>query len=195
MGSHGSGLGGGGATGSAVALELVHDGFDVTVAEQEPRFWGDDRVFEPGDDPGELILVLASGRGRAPEGPGRVIATYDLAPQLREVLDPLADQARGIEPVPSPRARALVAERYEGDEVALVEDLMASLAIQPERVLTDDRALELIEAGYLASPDLDLDAVARLRRLLPTDTVNEDDVFELRVITADELADVLAPAE
>ena len=183
------------ATGSAVALELVHDGFDVTVAEQEARFWGDDRVFEPGDEPGDLILLLASGRGSVPEGPGRTIATYDLAPDLRPVLGPLADAVRGADVVPAPGARALIEARYEGDEVAWVEALMANLATQPEEVLTDERALDLIEAGYLAEPVLDLDEVARLRNLLPAATVNEDDVFELRVLTPAELAEVLPAAE
>ena len=85
--------------------------------------------------------------------------------------------------------------RYEGDEVAWVEALMANLPTQPEEVLTDERALDLIEAGYLAEPALDLDEVARLRNLLPAATVNEDDVFELRVLTPAELAEVLPAAE
>ncbi|MCU1369406.1 MAG: hypothetical protein JWO77_600 [Ilumatobacteraceae bacterium] len=180
------------STGQAMALQLEAAGYDVVVPEQEDRFWGDQRVLEKDEDPGDLILLLATGRGVAPEGlSGRTIARYDINDDLRSVLTPLVDQARSADPVPGADADRLLAERYDPMSRVYAKGLLDDIAFAPEPILTDAKLLQLIEDGYYESPTFDGDQIDELQRLLPAPTVNEDDVLELRVLTRAELADAI----
>ena len=178
------------ASGSAVTLQLEEAGFPVVLPDQEARFWGDARILEPGDDTGDLILQLVSGRGSVPPGPGETIARFDMNEDLRPELDPLVAQARSAEPVPSERADELLAERFPEKQHEFVRNLMASIGTSPEAVLTDEGLLQLVADGYYASPVFDPDQIEALQEALPAETVNDDDVFELRVLTPEELAEV-----
>ena len=175
------------STGQAVALQLQSEGYDVVVPEQESRFWGT-RVLHEGDDPGDLVLVLASGRGTPAATPGRAIARYDVNADLRDLVAPLVAQAEDAELVPSPDAERLLAARYEGAGADYARSSLAQLAASPEPILTDPGLLGLIADGYFEAPAFDLDRVRALQAALPARTVNDDDVFELRVMTPDELA-------
>lgn len=179
------------ASGPALGLQLESHGHPVLVPEQEARFWGKQRILHPGDDPGDLILQLVSGRGDVPDGPGRTIARVDMNEDLRGVLAPLVEQARSAPVEPSERAEALLAQQFEPENRSYVRGLLADLAASPESVLTDEVLLGLIADGYYASPVFDPDQVDALRAALPAATVNDDDVFELRVLTPDELAEVV----
>jgi hypothetical protein len=179
------------STGQAVALELEAAGYDVVVPEQEDRFWGH-RAMEQGDDPGELVLLLATGRGVAPEGvPGETIARFDMNEDLRAALDPLVEQARSDDPVASADADQLLADRFDPMSRVYVKGLLDDIAFAPEPVLTDARLLQLIADGYYEQPTFDGAQIEQLQALLPAPTVNEDDVLELRVLTRDELTDAI----
>jgi hypothetical protein len=181
------------AAGSALTLQLEADGHPTTVPEQRIAGWGRHRVLEPGDEPGDLVMVLVSGRGDVPDGPGRTIARIDMNEDLRPLVAPLEEVARSERPVPSDRAESLLAERYEPEVRDYVRGVMAAIDTEPSAVLTDQAFLGLVADGYYASPTFDPDQVAELQSALPADIVNGDDVFELRVLTEEQLAEV-APA-
>jgi len=178
------------AAGSALTLQLEDAGHRTTVPEQRIAGWGRHRVLEPGDDPGDLVLVLVSGRGDVPDGPGRTIARVDMNEDLRPLVAPLAKVARSQPPVVGERAEALLAERYPPEQRDYVRGVMGAIQSEPEAVLTDQEFLGLLADGYYASPRFDPEQVARLQAALPARIVNEDDVFELRVLTRAQLAEV-----
>lgn len=175
------------STGQAVALQLEAAGYDVEVPEQESRFWGE-RAMREGEDPGDLVLILASGRGTPADTPGEAVASYDVNADLRDLVAPLVAQAKGSTPVPSSKAEALLAARYGGASRDYARSALAQIAESPEPILTDPGLLGLIAAGYFEEPAFDLDRVRQLRAALPARTVNDDDVFELRVLPAEELS-------
>jgi hypothetical protein len=147
--------------------------------------------LQPGDDPGDLVMVLVSGRGDVPEGPGRTIARVDMNERLRPLVKPLAATARSHHVTPSDRADALLAERYPPEVRDYVRGVMAAISTEPEAVLTDEEYLDLLADGYYATPTFDPEQVAKLQTALPAAVVNEDDVFELRVLSDQELAEVV----
>ncbi len=179
------------AAGSAVALQLEANGHPTVLPEQRVPAWGAKRVLEPGDDPGDLVMVLVSGRGDVPDGPGRTIARVDMNEDLRPLVEPLAEAARSAPASPSDRAEPLLAARYAPEVRDYVRGVMAAIGTEPEAVLTDQAFLGLLADGYYESPEFDPDQVAELQAALPADIVNEDDVFELRVLSAQELAEVV----
>jgi hypothetical protein len=179
------------AAGSAAALQLEAAGHHTVLPEQRVPAWGSHRVLQPGDDPGDLVMVLVSGRGDVPEGPGRTIARVDMNERLRPLVKPLAATARSHHVTPSDRADALLAERYPPEVRDYVRGVMAAISTEPEAVLTDEEYLDLLADGYYATPTFDPEQVAKLQTALPAAVVNEDDVFELRVLSDQELAEVV----
>ena len=179
------------AAGSATALQLEAAGHPTVVPEQRVPAWGSKRVLQPGDDPGDLVMVLVSGRGDVPDGPGRTIARVDMNEDLRPLVEPLAEAARSEPTKPSDRAEALLAARYPPEVRDYVRSVMGAIATEPEAVLTDDEYLALLADGYYESPVFDPDQVADLQAELPAAVVNGDDVFELRVLSDQELAEVV----
>lgn len=178
------------ASGSAVALQLEDAGHPVLVPGQEARFWGHQRILHQGQDPGDLVLQLLSGRGSVPPGPGRVVAHYDLNAELRKLVAPIERAARSEAPVLSSRADEILARNYKPDQYDYVRGLMADLQNTPAPILTDDRLLSMVADGYYASPRFDAAQIRALQAAAAPVTVNEDDVFELRVLTRAELAEV-----
>ena len=178
------------STGQALALQLEAAGYDVQVPEQEPRFWGA-RVLHEGEDPGDLVLVLASGRGTAAASPGRTIARYDVNADLRDLVAPLVAQAEAGDPVPSGRAEELLAASYDGAALDYARGALAEIATTPEPILTDPGLLRLIADGYFEEPVFDPDLVRGLEEALPARTVNDDDIFELRVLAPEDLASTI----
>lgn len=179
------------AAGPAVALQLEAAGHPVQVPGAESRFWGDERVLQPGGDPGDLILELVSSRGPTTDGPGATIATYDMNEDLRDLLAPLVEVARGADLVPSPDAEEILAKHFEPESIDYERGLLAQLATNPEVVLSDARLLDVVADGYFTAPVFDPKQVAALRAALPADTVNDEDVFELRTLTPAELAEAV----
>lgn len=185
------------STGPAVALQLVVEGHDVRVDTVvapgiEDRFWGDHRILHPGDDPGDVIFLLASGLSQVPDLPGRRIARVALNEVQSAALAILVPQARSADLVASPEVDTLLAQHYgERDRVYVRDNVMTELATKPEKLLTDPVILQMIIDGYYRSPPFDRAALLRLRSVLPAEDVNLDDVFELRVLTRAELADVV----
>ncbi|MFN8017647.1 MAG: hypothetical protein U0P45_05950 [Acidimicrobiales bacterium] len=177
------------ASGPALAMALESAGHPVTAAGVEGRFWGDQRVLDPGEDPGDLIVELVTGRGSVPDGPGRTIARVDMNERLRSTINPLEAQARATPKVVlSPRAEEILARHFQPAQHDYVRGLMAAVARDPAPVLSDEVLLQMVAEGYFEQPAFDQDQVAQLRALLPGRTVNDEDVFELRVLTRDELA-------
>jgi hypothetical protein len=179
------------AEGSAVALQLESHGHATVLPEQRVSAWGQQRMLDPGDDPGDLILELVSGRGSVPAGPGRTIARVDMNEELRPIVDPLVDDARRFDPVPSAQAEAILAEHYPPEVRGYIRGVMGNLRADPNTVLTDDELVGLIAEGYYDAPTFDPEELAALQAALPAQTVNEDDVFELRVLTKADLAEVV----
>ena len=178
------------ASGPAVALQLEEAGHRVIVPDAEARFWGDERIAKPGGDTGDLILVLQSARGPGPAGPGRTIATFDMNEELRPLLAPLVAQAEGADPLPSDQAEALLAENFRKPVIPYVRGVMESLGDDPEMVLSDATRLQMVADGYYEAPVFDPDDVEAVLAELPARTVNDEDVFELRVLTPAELAEM-----
>jgi len=179
------------ASGSAVALQLERTGISVVLPEQEARFWHRSRILEPGDDPGQAIFVLSTARGEVPDTPGKIVAHVDINEDLRDVMTPLVQAAQSSDVVPSDRAEELLARDVLPDERSWAASRLASIADDPEPVLSAPVLLRLMIDGYFASPSFDRDALLELERLLPAETVNDDDVFELRVLTEAELAELV----
>lgn len=175
------------STGQALALQLEAAGYDVQVPEQESRFWGR-RALQEDEDPGDLVLVLASGRGTPADTPGETIARYDVNAGLRDLVAPLVAQAKEREPVPSAQAEALLAASYDGAALDYAREALAQISESPEPILTDPGLLQLIADGYFEDPAFDPDLVRDLQAALPARTVNDDDVFELRVLAPEDLA-------
>lgn len=184
------------ASGPALTLQLTAAGHDVVLPDQEARFYGSHRILRPGDDPGDLIFVLTSSRGDLPDAPGSVVDTYDMNREINELLGDLLARSEGTEPVVAPEGPQILAARWD-DPAA--RDFVAAgldqLRTEPAAVLTNPALLDLVEEGYFSEPVYDSDDLARLRRLLPAATVNDDDVFELRVLSRDELFDLLPHLE
>jgi len=178
------------ASGPAVALQLEEAGHRVLVPDVEARFWGDERIVKPGEDTGDLILVLQSARGPGPAGPGRTIATFDMNEELRPLLAPLVAQAEGADPVPSDQAEALLAQNFRKPVIPYVRGLMESIGDDPEMVLSDTTRLQMVADGYYESPVFDPEDVEAVLAELPARIVNDEDVFELRVVTPEELAEM-----
>ncbi|MGN6693722.1 MAG: hypothetical protein ACTHN0_06055 [Aquihabitans sp.] len=175
------------STGQALALQLEAAGYDVQVPEQEARFWGT-RVLHEGEDPGDLVLVLASGRGTPADTPGETIARYDVNTDLRDLVAPLVAQAKAGTPVPSADAEDLLAASYGGAARDYARGALAKIDRSPEPILTDPGLLRLIADGYFEEPAFDRHLVRQLLSALPARTVNDDDVFELRVLPPGDLA-------
>lgn len=175
------------STGQAVALQLEAAGFDVVVPEQEDRFWGE-RAMREADDPGDLVLILASGRGTPADTPGETVARFDVNDDLRAIVAPLVAEAKASDPVPSERAEDLLAASYDGAARDYARESLAQISESPEPILTDPGLLGLIADGYFEEPAFDPDLVRQLQAELPARTVNDDDVFELRVLAPEDLA-------
>jgi hypothetical protein len=178
------------STGQAIALQLEAAGYDVQVPEQESRFWGT-RVLHEGEDPGDLALVLASGRGMPADTPGETIARFDVNDGIRALVAPLVAQAKASDPQPGAKAEDLLAASYDGAARDYARRALTEIDESPEPILTDPGLLELIAEGYFEEPMFDQDLVRQLRAALPARTVNDDDVFELRVLPAEDLPDAI----
>lgn len=178
------------ASGPALTMALTAQGHDVVLPGVEARFYGSHRVLQPGDDPGDIVLQLVTGRGSVPPGPGRVIAHEDLNRQLNVALAPLATEARRSAVRVAPGGDRLLRRFWpKEDERRFVRSLLAQVAQRPEAVLGDAKLLAVVADGYFTSPRFDPDRLAAAARRLPARTVNQDDVFEVRVLTRAELAE------
>lgn len=176
------------SSGPALALRLTTAGHEVVLPNEAGRFYGDQRILRPGGDPGDLVLALVTGRGQVPSGPGRVIARVDLNAPLRATLAPLIAQYRGVEAVPGPRAVELLHDTYRSPEAeAFAAGALARIGSDPYSVLTDPGLAGVIASGYFVSPVADPRALAALARLPRARSVNDDDVFELRVLMPDDV--------
>ena len=178
------------ASGPALALALAAHGHHVVLPAVESRFYGRHRVLHQGEDPGDLILELVTGRGSVPPGPGRVILHDDLNAELNRSLTPLVAQARSAPVEVSPDGDRLLARTWKTKgEQDYVRAILAKLALSPQAVLGDPKLLTVIEDGYFTSPTFDRKALGSVRAHLPARTVNNDDVFEVRVLTRAQLAE------
>lgn len=177
---------------SAMAMQLESAGYEVRVPpELEARFWGDQRILQPGEDPG-LVLQLVTSRGPVPDGPGEVLATASLNEELRRELDPLVAAARGAEVVVAPDGEELLARHAPtADQRDFLRAAVEQLPTDPETVLTSATILELLADGYLTSPSLDPAALRSVAAQLPLRDVNLDDEFELRAIDDATLAELV----
>ncbi|NLV56454.1 MAG: hypothetical protein GXY13_12675 [Acidimicrobiales bacterium] len=175
------------ASGSMLMLQLAAAGHDVRLVDGEERFLGAHRVFRPGDDPGDLVLLLTTARNELPDGPGRVAERHDINAEVNSLLrEAVVDEGAPL--IVAEDADRLLADR--GHEAAVREYLAAAMATfeeDPAAVLTNPTLLDLVADGYFASPEFDPDVLADLADALPVATVNDDDLFELRVLTAEEL--------
>lgn len=178
------------ASGPSMTVALSAAGHDVVLPAVEGRFYGNHRVLRRGEDPGDLILELVTGRGSVPAGPGKVLVHADLNTELNAALEPLAAQVRATVPTPSAQAEAILRTHYAtAKERAYVAQLLARIGVNPQAVLGERSLLGLIGEGYFETPRFDRAALATVRRELPARTVNNDDVFEVRVLTRAELAE------
>lgn len=181
------------ASTSALGMALESAGFEVVVPpELEARFWGDQRMLNPGTDPGELILQLVTSAGPTPPGDGEVLSRVEMNPKAREILDPLIESTKGARVKVSKDAERLLAQRFEDESARnFVRDAMAAISVKPQDVLSSPEALDLIAAGYYELPTFDPEEIEALRALLPLTKVNDDDVFELREIDSETLGELV----
>ncbi|MCU1356693.1 MAG: hypothetical protein JWM89_2111 [Acidimicrobiales bacterium] len=178
------------ASGPALTMALSAHGHDVVLPAVEPRFYGSQRVLRAGDDPGDLILELVTGRGSVPPGPGHVILHDDLNSLLNQAMAPLVAQARSAPVEVAPDGDRLLRQHWKTDgERTYIRTILAKIAVTPEAVLSDPKLLAVIGDGYFSSPRFDRDGLASVRAHLPARTVNNDDVFEVRVLTRAQLAE------
>lgn len=178
------------ASGSMLTMQLVAAGHEVLFVDGEERFLGDHRLFHPGDDPGDVVFLLTTARNDMPDGPGRVVVTYDMNADVNALIAEAVPDA-DAPVVVADDAADLLAARW--DDPAAREFVTAALAEferDPASVLTNPELLELVAAGYFASPTFDPEVLDAIAAELPVAIVNDDDLFELRVLTPEELFDL-----
>jgi hypothetical protein len=181
-------LSGGTATasiGPAVVLQLVGAGHDVRVPNVEERFWGENREFDPGDDPG-LILQLTTRRGPVLDGSGRVALRLEFNPELNDMLPNLIDQmSAGEVTVADTSERTL--DGLTTEERMLLQTVVSDMRDRPARALMNATIVKMLQRGLIEEPQLDEDELAALLERLPGTQFNGEDTFEVRVITKVEL--------
>jgi hypothetical protein len=179
------------SSGAALGLRLAEAGHDITVVDQDSRFWGEHRIL--GDEPpGSVILLLATGRGSVPPGPGRSVARTDLNEDLRDDLDPLVAAVEGAPVILSDQADDILARTFEPAQHDTISAFMETIDTAPEWILTDERLVSMVRAGYFDSPSFDPEQLDALAAHLPAATINDDDVLELRLLDPSELTALVA---
>lgn len=175
--------------GSAVTLQLEAAGHSVVLPGVLARTYGQQRVLDPGDDPGQLILELISARGALPDGPGRAIARREINARFTRIVEPLVDQARRSPVRLGPRAEELLRQRWPDPRMRRnAREQLARISTDPYSVLVDPVLFDIVDDGYFASPGFDPAVLAAAARAGPPGTVWGDDVFELRVLSRADLA-------
>lgn len=178
------------ASGPAVTLALSANGHHVLVPGVSGRYYGGHRVLHPGEDPGQLILELVTGRGEVASGPGRVVFHGDLNPTLNRDFRSIAAVAHRSPVVLSPSADQLLREHWpDQGKRDFVKSRLALIRLSPQYVLGDPNLLRVVGEGYFTSPAFTREQLATVRRDLPARSVNDDDVFEVRVLSRAQLAE------
>jgi hypothetical protein len=140
-----------------VRLESTEDE-DVDTAQRDG--YGPHRL-ELADDPGARVHVL-TGTGELPEVPGTTVARFALGVRADRVARELVAQLESGPIVPSDRAEELLAG-YRPEVRELLAVAMTFLEADPMAGVYNENVIELLQAGYLESPELDpdlLDAMA-----------------------------------
>lgn len=171
----------------ALTLQLVERGHAVRVPSDQVAGYGDHLVDH--GEPFDAGLVLVTGKDRVPDGPGRVLARVDLNASNRAARARLAEQLKGKDLHVSPDGPAII-EDVAGDTLvgrsAIFGLLLASVSKDPARALEYPDVARALDAGYFDQIDLDPEALATLRAH-PVRYSWAQDVFELRLLTPDEL--------
>lgn len=171
----------------ALALELVEAGHAVRVPPDWQPGYGEHFVAQGGYEAG---LVLVSGRGSVPPGPGRVVAHIDLNAATAPQRTALAAALRGKPLVRSADADRILTEvvgSATSDRAVVFALLLRSLSTEPDEVLRYPLVAEALRAGYLSSPTVDRALLDHLVAHPPVQSWN-DDVIEVRVLTPAEIA-------
>lgn len=153
----------------ALVVALEEAGVDVRleptmadiVDEAQSAGFGPHRL-DLGDDPGARIHVV-TGHDPLPDVPGEVVASEDLsAPVEERVADVLAPVAG------EPFVPAADAEEVRAGFAPEVQEYLTFVIplfeTDPAAALRGGLGVDLVRAGYFASPALDPDALADLRR-------------------------------
>jgi hypothetical protein len=173
------------AVGPAAVLQLVAAGHDVRVPYEEDRFWGENREFDPDDDPG-LVLQLTTRRGPVRDMPGRVALRYSFNPEINAVLPGLVAQIEAGPATLADDSDDLLRDLPK-DERPLLQAVLDDMQDKPYEALLNPTVVELLLSGAVTEPTLDREALEVLRDNLPLVLFNADDTFEVQELTADEL--------
>lgn len=177
------------SAGQGLTLQLEARGHQVVLPGVDAQFYGQQRVLQPGDDPGDLVLELVTARGQVPGGPGRTLARRQLNQELNEIVRPLVDRARAGQVQVAPGADTLLRQRWPDPRARRdARNQLAQIAVDPYSVLTEPMLVDIVRRGYFASPTFDDQTLEAASRAGPAATVWGDDVFELRVLNRAELA-------
>jgi hypothetical protein len=169
------------ALGPSVALHLVEGGHRIGVSADQEAGYGDHlvadgRTFDAG-------VVVASGKGSAPPGPGRVVAHVDLNAKSRAARAELARGLRGADLEPGPRSEEIIRELVGGGARAYLFAInLGTVSEQPEVTLQEPLVARALRAGYFGDAPIDhrlLDAIIDN----PYANSWNDDVIEVRVLT------------
>jgi hypothetical protein len=171
--------------GPATVLQLVDAGHDVRVPNIERRFWGDNRKFDPDEDPG-LILQVVSRHGPPLEGSGRVVLRLEFNPEMNDMLPNLIDRMASGEVRVADSEEATL-DGLTPRERREIERVVSDMRTRPARALMNATVVKLLKNGLLAEPELDKGELEALLERLPGTQFNGEDTFELRVLTSDEL--------
>ncbi|MEO6627246.1 MAG: hypothetical protein ABIP03_01620 [Aquihabitans sp.] len=179
------------AVSPALAVDLVADGHRIGLPPSLEVGYGDHRVQ---DGPYDAGIVVASGRGSVTPGPGRIVTRFDMNAATTETRALLAGQMRNQKLILSPDADAILS-RFVGsatnDYAVVLSHLLESAMDDPQEVLRYPAAVLALQAGYFTSPRLDPHALEELVRHPVTESWGHD-IFELRLLTAQEVATVQA---
>lgn len=156
------------AVSPALVLALEDAGVDVRletseadlVDEAQRAGYGPHRL-ELDDDPGARVYVV-TGRWPLLEVPGEVVAEVDLGARVDELIaEVLADVDGPF--VPGPDA-AEVRESFGPDLQEYLDFVLPLFETDPALALRGTLGVDVVRAGYFASPSLDDDLLLELRR-------------------------------
>jgi hypothetical protein len=170
------------ALGPSVAQKLVEGGHRIGVAADQQAAYGDHlvaagRSFDAG-------VVVASGKGDTPSGPGRVVARVDLNARSRLARHQLGDRLRGADLRPGPRSQAIIHDLVGGGARGfLFATVLATVPTQPEVALQEPLVARALRAGYFGDGVVDRHLLDVIIDHPYVDSWN-DDVIEVRVLTA-----------
>jgi hypothetical protein len=164
-------------------FRLVRAGLAVEVAHSQTQTYGTSRGYRSGTP----VVLIVSGTGDLPRGPGALLVREYVSRERSELLDDLARTLERGRVELAPDATAMVHRRYTGVTRRLLDVILPDLARDPRAVLGQPEVDRLLLDGVLRTPALDREKVQRLLALPPDlETEGGDEQVAVYLLSAAE---------